>query len=194
MSRATWLPFALLLAYGVAFASRALGVAPLAFDDHPGQLARLIHVVREGPAPWAWNTGWWAGYPEMQFYPPGWFYVGASLSWVSLGAVSPTRAYQMMLWTTHLAPGLATFALLHRLLGDGWRALPGAFAVLAFAGDPAGGSASGVEGGIHIGMVAARLGWALLPLLSLALAPWTTGGGRFPRWARRPGTPAPAPA
>ena len=119
MSRATWLPFALLLAYGVAFASRAFGVAPLAFDDHPGQLARLIHVVREGPAPWAWNTGWWAGYPEMQFYPPGWFYVGASLSWVSLGAVSPTRAYQMMLWTTHLAPGLVTFALLHRLLGDG---------------------------------------------------------------------------
>jgi hypothetical protein len=143
VSRATWLPFALLLAYGVAFASRALGVAPLGFDDHPGQLARLIHVVREGPAPWAWNTGWWAGYPEMQFYPPGWFYVGASLSWVSFGVVSPTAAYQVMLWTTYLAPGLATFALLHRLLGDGWCALPGAFAVLAFAGDPAGGSASG---------------------------------------------------
>jgi len=183
VSRATWLPFALLLAYGVAFASRALRVAPLAFDDHPGQLARLIHVVRAGPAPWAWNTGWWAGYPEMQFYPPGWFYVGACLSWVSLGAVSPTAAYQVMLWTTYLAPGLATFVLLHRLLGDGWCALPGAFAVLAFAGDPAGGSASGVEGGTHIGMVAARLGWALLPLLSLALAPWTSGGGRFPRVA-----------
>src|SRR6266480_8066340 len=84
MSRATWLPFALLLAYGVAFASRAFGVAPLAFDDHPGQLARLIHVVREGPAPWAWNAGWWAGYPELQFYPPGWFYLAASLSWLSL--------------------------------------------------------------------------------------------------------------
>jgi hypothetical protein len=183
VSRATWLPFALLLAYGVAFASRAFGVAPLAFDDHPGQLARLLHVVREGPAPWAWNTGWWAGYPEMQFYPPGWFYVGASLSWVSFGVVSPTAAYQVMLWTTYLAPGLATFVLLHRLLGDGWCALPGAFAVLAFAGDPAGGSASGVEGGTHVGMVAARLGWALLPLLSLALAPWTSGGGRFPRAA-----------
>ena len=183
MSRAPWLPFALLLAYGVAFASRASGVAPLAFDDHPGQLARLIHVVREGPAPWAWNMGWWAGYPEMQFYPPGWFYAGASLSWVSLGAVSPTAAYQVMLWTTFLAPGLAAFVLLHRLLGDGWCALPGAFAVLAFAGDPAGGSASGVEGGTHIGMVAARLGWALLPLLSLALAPWTSDGGRFPRVA-----------
>jgi len=179
----SWIAFALLLGYGVAFAWRALGVGPLAFDDHPGQLARLAQVVRDGPAPWTWNSGWWAGYPELQFYPPGWFYLGASLSWLSLGAVAPTAAYQLMLWTTYLAPGLAAFVLLHRLLGDGWRALPGAFTVLAFAGDPAGGSASGVEGGVHIGMVAARLGWALLPLLALVLARWTDEGGRFPHAA-----------
>src|SRR5581483_12116185 len=70
LARASWLPLGLLLAYGIAFATQALGIGPLAFDDHPGQLARLWHVLREGPAPWAWNDGWWAGYAELQFYPP----------------------------------------------------------------------------------------------------------------------------
>src|SRR4029453_6731187 len=50
-------------------------------------------------------------------------------------------------------------------------------------GDPAGGAASGVEGGVRIGMGGARFAWALLPLLALAVAPWTTRGGRIPRTA-----------
>jgi len=189
VSRAAWLPFALLLAYGVAFAAHALGVGPLASDDHPGQLARLWHVLRAGPAPWAWNDGWWAGYPELQFYPPGWFYAAAALSWLMAGAVPPTAIYQALLWVTYLAPGIGAFALLRFLLDDqapgrgGWAALPGALLVLAFTGDPAGGSASGVDGGVHIGMVGARLAWALLPLLALSLARWIEGAARFPRIA-----------
>src|SRR4051812_38343033 len=120
MPPASRLPFALLLGYGVAFAAQALGVGPLAFDDHPGQLARLWHVVREGLAPWAWNDGWWAGYPELQFYPPGWFYIGAAISWLSAGLLAPPAIYQALLWVTYLAPGVTTFVLLRRVLGDGW--------------------------------------------------------------------------
>jgi hypothetical protein len=172
----------LLLAYGAAFAARAIGLAVPAFDDHPGQLARLWHVVREGPAPWAWNAGWWAGYPEMQFYPPGWFYLGAALSWLTLGTLPPPAIYTALVWLTYLAPGATAFALLRRMLGDGWLALPGAFLVLTFTGDPGGGSPSGVEGGVHIGMAAARLAWAMLPLLALRLARWIDGGP-FPRGA-----------
>jgi hypothetical protein len=183
VSRASWLPLAVLLAVGVAFGTRALGVAPLAFDDHPGQLARLWHVIREGPAPWAWNDGWWAGYPEMQFYPPGWFYAGATLSALSLGAVPVPAIYHVLLWITFLAPGVTVFVLLRRLLGDGWAALPGAFVALTLTGDPAGGMASAVEGGVHIGMVGARLAWALLPLLALSLARWRETGAHVPRSA-----------
>jgi hypothetical protein len=183
VARPAWLPLALLLAYGVTFAWRALGVGPLAFDDHPGQLARLWHVLREGPAPWAWNDGWWAGYPELQFYPPGWFYLGGALSWLTLGALPPPVIYQALVWITYLAPGVTAFLLLRRLLRNDWPALPGAFLVLAFTGDPAGGAASGVEGGVRIGMVGARLAWALLPLLALTLARWTETGGPFPRAA-----------
>jgi hypothetical protein len=178
MTMRAWVPPALLLAYGVAFAARALGIGPAAFDDHPGQLARLHHVVREGPAPWAWNAGWWAGFPEMQFYPPGWFYPPALLVWLTFGVVKPAFAYQLMLWVTYLAPGATAFLLLRRLLGNPWCALPGAFLTLAFAGDPSGGSASGVEGGVHMGMVAARFAWALLPLLALTLVRWCDDGGK----------------
>lgn len=170
------LPLAVLLAYGVAFATAALGFSLLVYDDHPGQLYRAWHVVVHGFAPWAWNDGWWAGYPELQFYPPGLSYLTALLHLGSLGHLPVAGAYQTLLWVAYLAPGATAFALLVRLTGDGWRALPGAFVALTLAA----GVASGVEGGIHWGMVAARLGWALLPLLVLVLRPWTELGGRFP--------------
>jgi len=64
-------PALLLLAYGIAFGVAALGGGLLAFDDHPGQLYRLYHVVTLGWAPWRLNPGWWAGYAELQYYPPG---------------------------------------------------------------------------------------------------------------------------
>jgi hypothetical protein len=171
-------PLALLLAYGVAFASAALGFSLIAFDDHPGQVYRVWHVVTRGMAPWAWNPGWWAGYPEMQFYPPGFAYVVALLHVGSWGALSIAGSYQAFVWVAHLAPGLTVWLLLRRVLGDGWLALPGAFVALTLSA----GLASGVEGGVHIGMVPARVGWALLPLLPLALAGWMGGARGFP-WA-----------
>jgi hypothetical protein len=170
------LPLALLLAYGIAFASAALGFSLIAFDDHPGQLYRLWHVVLRGPAPWTWNPGWWTGYPELQFYPPGFAYAGAVLHAVTRGAVSVPATYQALVWLAYLAPALTVWLLLRRVLGDGWAALPGAFVALTLSA----GLGSGVEGGVHIGMVAARVGWAMLPLLPLALAGWSDGKRNFP--------------
>ncbi len=166
-------PLALLCVWGAAFGAAAFGLHTPAFDDHPGQLARLHHVLTHGPAPWAWNADWWAGYPELQFYPPGFFYLGLLLHWASLGRLSAEGAYQALLWLAWLAPGLAAWWLLARRLGDGWLALPGAFVVLTLAADlPA-----GVEGGVHVGMLPARLGWAGLPLLALALRAPAAGPG-----------------
>lgn len=171
-------PLVLLLAYGFAFAWVALGFSLIAFDDHPGQLYRVWHVVTRGIAPWAWNSGWWAGYPEMQFYPPGFAYLVALLHFGSWGALSVAGSYQAFVWVGYLAPGLTVWMLLRRVLGDGWLALPGAFVALTLSA----GLASGVEGGVHVGMVPARVGWALLPLLPLALAGWMRGERGFP-WA-----------
>jgi hypothetical protein len=174
--RAVLPPLAVLLGYGIAFASAALGASLLAYDDHPGQLYRLWHVVTHGFAPWAWNAGWWGGYPELQFYPPGFAYAGALLHHASFGLLSVPAAYQALLWLTYLAPGVTTFFALARVLESAWLALPGAFVALTLSA----GVASGVEGGLHIGMVAARLGWALLPLLVVVLGPWIDGRGRLP--------------
>ena len=176
MSRDSLFPLGLLAFYALAFGIAAFGAGPPAFDDHPGQLYRLWHVVARGPAPWAWNPDWWAGYPEMQFYPPGFAYLGAIIQRASVNSLSVATVYQVILWLTYLAPGLTTFAALARVLGSGWLALPGAFVALTLSA----GIASGVEGGVHIGMLGARLAWALLPLLLLVLVPWIEENRRTP--------------
>ena len=176
VARSRLVPLALLLAYGLGFGASAFGFTLPAFDDHPGQVYRLWHVLTRGPAPWAWNPGWWTGYPEMQFYPPGFFYVGLLLRWLSLGALSPHLIYQALLWLTWLAPGVTVYVLLLRAVGNGWLALPGSLVALTLST----GVASGVEGGVHIGMLPARLGWALLPLLALVLIRWADDEGSRP--------------
>jgi hypothetical protein len=174
VARDSLFPLAFLGIYGLAFGIAAFGAGPPAFDDHPGQLYRLWHVLARGPAPWAWNPDWWAGYPEMQFYPPGFAYLGALLQRASVNSLSVVTVYQMIVWITYLAPGLTTFLALTRVLRSGWLALPGAFVALTLSA----GLSSGVEGGVHIGMLGARLAWALIPLLLLTLVPWIEDGGR----------------
>ena len=177
MARDSLFPLALLAVYGLTFGIAAFGASPPAFDDHPGQLYRLWHVIARGPAPWAWNPDWWAGYPELQFYPPGFAYLGALLQRASVNSIPVASAYQIIVWIAYLAPGLTTFLALARVLRSGWLALPAAFVALTLSA----GLSSGVEGGVHIGMLGARLAWALIPLLLLVLVPWIENGGRPPR-------------
>jgi len=166
-----WLPAVPLLVYGLAFAWKALGGGLLVFDDHPGQLYRMAHALTVGLAPWRLNPGWWAGYAELQFYPPGFSYAGAALHYASLGALDLSSTYQLLLWITFLLPGVSVYLLLVRVLGSPWLALPGAFLALTLSA----GSRSGVEEGMRWGLVAARLGWGVLPLLALSLHGWIEG-------------------
>jgi hypothetical protein len=179
VARAALAPLGVLLAYGLAFAAAALGASPLLFDDHPGQLYRLWHALTRGLAPWTWNPDWWMGVPEFQVYPPGFVYLGAALHVLTLAQLPVAGVYQVLLWIVYLAPGVTAFLLLARLLPDPWLALPGAFVALTLSGE----TMSGVEGGVRTGMIAARLGWALLPLLVLALVGWIESGGRRPALA-----------
>src|SRR5262249_28951626 len=167
------LPLALLLGFGVVFAGATLGSATLGFDDHPGQIYRLWHVLTYGPAPWAWDRGWWAGYPELQFYPPGFAYLGALLAWPTTGVVDLRSVYQALLWLAYLLPGVTTYAALVRLTDRRWMALPPAFIALTLSA----GLPSGVNGGGRIGKVGARLARARLPL-RLPLLAGSGGGGR----------------
>ena len=176
MTRAAFVPLGVLLAYGVAWASAALGTSLLANDDHPGQFFRLWHALTRGVAPWTWNPDWFMGFAELQFYPPGFAYAGVVLHHVSLGLMPPSAIYQTLLWLIFLAPGLTTFLLLARLLPTPWLALPGALIALTISAE----TMSGVEGGLRIGMVSARLSWALLPLLVLTVIRWMERGSSLP--------------
>ncbi|MFI5325648.1 MAG: hypothetical protein ACHQ7H_05390 [Candidatus Rokuibacteriota bacterium] len=171
-----WMPPALLSVYAVAFGWRALGGGLLVFDDHPGQLYRLAHAITLGLAPWRFNPGWWAGYAELQYYPPGFAWLGAMVHLAGAGALDLTAVYQILLWLAWLLPGAAVYALLRRALGDPWLALPGALVALTLSA----GSRSGVEEGLRWGLVAARLGWGALPLLALCLLRWAEGAARPP--------------
>ena len=164
-------PLLPLFGFGVVFAANTFGGSMVGFDDHPGQLYRVWHVMTHGPAPWAWNRGWWAGYPELQFYPPGAAYLTALVAWPAQGVISLETAYLLVLWLTYLLPGVTTYLAIGRLVGNGWLALPAGFVALTLDA----GLASGVEGGVHVGMVGARLAWALLPALLWMLLPWIDG-------------------
>jgi len=171
-----WLPPALLAAYAVAFGWRALDGGLLVFDDHPGQLYRLAHAITLGWAPWRFNPGWWAGYAELQYYPPGFAWLGAVIHLAAGGALDVAAVYQILLWLAWVLPGAAVYALLRRALGDPWLALPGALVALTLSA----GCRSGVEEGLRWGLIAARLGWGVLPLLALGLLRWAEGAARPP--------------
>jgi hypothetical protein len=165
-----------LAAFGAASGWRALGGGLLVFDDHPGQLYRLHHAIAFGLAPWRFDPGWWAGYAELQYYPPGFAWLGAALHRAALDTLSAGAVYQILLWLAWLLPGAATYALLRRVLGDPWLALPGGFVALTLSA----GCRSGVEEGLRWGLVAARLGWGCLPLLAWSLLRWADGTARAP--------------
>ena len=175
-------PLLLLVLYAGAFAYVALGRGVPAFDDHPGQLFRLWHALdRSLPqVAWTadWNPDWWGGYPELQFYPPGFALVGAAIRAVLLWRPSVETVYRLLCAVVFVAPGVTTYALLTRVVGDRWLALPPAFLALVLSADLRG----GVEAGVRWGSLTTRLGLAWLPLFALALRPWVEGG-RIPRWA-----------
>jgi hypothetical protein len=188
-------PLLLLLVYGGAFAYAALGRGVPAFDDHPGQLFRLWHALdRSLPsAVWTadWNPDWWGGYPEFQFYPPGFAILGAAIRAVLLWRPSIETVYRLLCAVVFLAPGVTTYVLLTRVLGDRWLALPAAFLALTLSGDLRG----GVEVGVRWGTLTTRLGLAWLPLWPSRCVPVGRGEPATALGAspRRAGDPSPIP-
>src|SRR5688500_2689170 len=75
-----------------------------AWGDHPGQFMRfwypLVHAMPEsGHWLWgilSWNPTWYAGYPEIQFYPPGATLLGIFLHSLTLGQLSAEQVYNLI--------------------------------------------------------------------------------------------------
>ncbi len=179
--RRLW-PVLLLLAYGAGFAVTAFGGGLPAFDDHPGQFFRLWHAlehsVPDGRWTADWNPGWWGGYPELQFYPPGFAILGAVIRLLGLWQLPVDAVYQILCGVVLVLPALTTYALAVVVLRDGWLALPPAFLALTLSA----GLRGGVEESIRWGALTSRLALGLLPCLVLALRRFVESG-RPPVWA-----------
>jgi len=171
----------LLLAYGANFLRSSLSFELLVYDDHPGQFVRLwqgMESLRQGTWTAQWHPEWFAGYPELQFYPPGFVIIGLLIHGITAAQLNLETVYQLLLCVIYLLPGITTFFLVSALTRSPWVALPPAFVALTLSA----GLPSGVEEGLRWGMIGARLGLGLLPLLILSLLPWVRAG-RWPIWS-----------
>ena len=152
-----------------------LGETLFAWGDHPGQFMRfwypLAHAVPEsGSWLWGvigWNPTWYAGYPEIQFYPPGTTLLGILLNIVTFGQLGPEQVYNFIPAIAFALPLFTCYAFLRYALA------PLGFIPSALAGLTAGFLAislkpmwGGIDG-VVIGLMGERLAFAFAPLVLL---------------------------
>lgn len=129
------------------------------YGDNPGQYWRMWYTLNIS---WPlhhrlldWIPYWYAGYPELQFYPPGFVIVGWLMNLMTLGRLSTALIYQLVMFLAYALPGLTFYYAVYHW-GFGRRA--------AFA--------AGVFGlvfptfldgatGLFIGMLGSRISFAL---------------------------------
>lgn len=129
------------------------------YGDHAGHYWRLWYTLKVAlpfhQRLFDWIPYWYAGYPEMQFYPPGYILLGWLLNTVSWGTLSTAWIYEIVTFVSYALPGF-TFYYAIRYLGFGQRA--------AFAAGLFGLICPVIWGGTgapFIGMVGSRLAFAL---------------------------------
>lgn len=132
------------------------------YGDHPGQFLRLWYPLRASHRLLGWNPLWYAGYPELQFYPPGFVMWGWLLDILTLGRLSPLALYQLLLFTAYLLPALSIYALTGHVTQRRWMGLVCGALGLVFP-ELWGGTTA-----VFVGLVAERLAFGLVPLVILA--------------------------
>lgn len=142
------------------------------WGDHPGQFMRFWYPTAVSLPQYGrvldWNPLWYAGYPELQFYPPGHALVGLALNALTLGLLSPERVYNLIPAVALVLPMFTTFAFLRVALAPAGRnasRIAGLVAsALALTFTPMWGGANAVP----IGLMGERLAFGIVPLVLLA--------------------------
>lgn len=135
-----------------------------AHSDHPDRLARMIHAsatLSAGGDPFGWSPFVMGGFPDLQFYPPGFALLGAVLGMAM--RLSNEDAYRLLVVVTYLLPAL-TVPIALRAFGV---SAPVAAASGVIAGFMAFGQ-SGTVVGTGFGVLGSRLSLAASPLVVLA--------------------------
>jgi hypothetical protein len=152
---------ALLLLIGLSLASCGFLLQDdlFIYGDNPGQFMRLWYPTRVSHQLLGWNPLWYAGYPELQFYPPGFVLLGWLLDRLTLGRLSPFALYQLVFFLAYLLPGISVYALASQVSGRRWVGVICGGLALIFAGMWGGATA------VFVGLVAERLAFGLVPLI-----------------------------
>ncbi|MFN8534228.1 MAG: hypothetical protein U0556_11865 [Dehalococcoidia bacterium] len=134
------------------------------FADNAGTYLRLWWLLDvAGPVGLqGWNPSWWAGWPEWQFYPPGYGIAGLLIQALSFGRLSSVQIYQTLLLFSYLLPALVAYVSLSRIGLGRWVGLTAGFFLLVFT------DLYGGVGGVLIGMLGDRPSLGLAPLAWLA--------------------------
>ncbi len=150
------------------------------YGDHPGHYWIMWYTLNVA---WGlhhrlidWIPYWYAGYPELQFTPPGFVLFGWLLNLITLGKLTTMLIYEIVAFVGFVLPGL-TFYYAVRHWGFGWRAafLAGLFGLVFpafFDGSTA----------LFIGMIGSRLAWALDALILAWGADWLEGRAMRSGW------------
>jgi len=145
------------------------------YGDHPGHFVKLWHTLRVSHHLLGWNPVWYAGYPEMQFYPPGFVLLGWGLDLLTLRQLPDFLLYQMLVFFAYLLPALTAYALARTVSGSRWVGLVTGLVTLFFS------ELWGGAGAVFVGLIAERLAFGLAPLV--LLAGWKAMQARRPwRW------------
>lgn len=161
----------LLIAFGIA--GFLLRDDLFLYGDHPGHYWVMWYTVNVSvPVHHRlidWNPYWYAGYPELQFYPPGSVFAGLVLQLITLGRLSTVFIYEMVVFLSYCLPALTFYyALRHRGLGR----------TAAFAAGLLGLALPAFFDGataVLIGMLGSRLAWAIGPLVLVWGIEWLEG-------------------
>jgi hypothetical protein len=173
------LALAVLLALALSVAGFLLRDDVFLYGDHPGHYWIMWYTLNVAvPLHHRlvdWIPYWYAGYPELQFTPPGFVLLGWLLNLITLGKLSTALIYEIVTFTAYALPAFTFYYAIRHLGFDRVAAFTAGLFGLVFPAFIDGATA------LFIGMIGSRMAWALNALVLV----WTIDffEGRGARYA-----------
>jgi hypothetical protein len=156
----------LLFAIGLAAFNFLFNAQPFIYDDNSFHYFTLHYAVTQSiPVHHRlidWNPYWFAGIPELQFYPPGSILSGIFLYYLFLTLVPIGQIYNFILLFALLFPVITSYYLLRKA---NFPIIASFFTALFFLILLELGNASGVFYGVLVGLTNSRIALGFYPLI-----------------------------